>query len=50
MTGKVYAASHAAPTPAYMTAAISSMGTAYTDAAGRAYPSYIELNGGDIMV
>jgi len=36
VTGKVYAANYASPTPANMTTAISNMQTAYTDAAGRA--------------
>jgi hypothetical protein len=35
VTGKIYAADYAAPTPTYMTTAISDMETAYTDAAGR---------------
>ncbi len=35
VNGKIYAADFAAPTPALMTAAISDMQTAYTDAAGR---------------
>jgi hypothetical protein len=35
VTGKVYAADHAAPTPADMTKAISDMEAAYTEAAGR---------------
>jgi hypothetical protein len=48
VTGKVYAASHAAPTPAYMTAAVGNMESAYADATARAYPSYIELNGGNL--
>lgn len=36
VTGKVYAANYAVPTPANMTTAISDMETAFTDAAGRA--------------
>jgi hypothetical protein len=36
VTGKVYAASYASPTPTYLITAIGDMGTAYTDAAGRA--------------
>ena len=35
VTGKVYAANYAAPTPANLTTAVSDMQTAYTDAAGR---------------
>jgi len=36
VTGKVYAANYASPTPSYMTTAIGDMQTAYTNAAGRA--------------
>jgi len=36
VTGKIYAADYADPTPANLTAAIGDMGTASTDAAGRA--------------
>ena len=35
VTGKVYAADYAVPTPASLTAAVSAMQTAYTNAAGR---------------
>lgn len=35
INGKAYASDYGAPTPAYMTAAIGDMMTAYTDAAGR---------------
>lgn len=48
VTGRVYAADYEVPTPANMTAAISSMETAYTDAAGRAIPTATELGAGDI--
>jgi hypothetical protein len=37
VTGKVYAADYASPTPSKLTTAVSSMETAYTDAAGRIY-------------
>ncbi len=47
VTGKVYAADYASPTPAYLTTAISDMETAYTDAAGRA-PGVTELGAGNI--
>jgi len=46
--GKLYAPDYTAPTPAKMTAAISNMETAYTDAAGRTLPDYIALGAGDI--
>ncbi|HME56502.1 MAG TPA: ice-binding family protein [Candidatus Lokiarchaeia archaeon] len=39
VTGKVYAATYASPTPSILTTAISDMGTAYTDAAGRSNPT-----------
>lgn len=48
VTGNVYAANYAAPTPANMTAAISDMETAYTDASGRTSPDHTELYAGDI--
>jgi len=48
VTGKVYASDLAVPTPANMTAAISDMETAYTDAAGRTLPDETELGAGEI--
>ncbi len=47
VTGKVYAADYAPPTPAEMTAAIGDMELAFTDAAGRA-PDVTELGAGNI--
>lgn len=47
VSGKLYAADYAAPTPSNLTTAVSDMQTAYTDAAGRA-PDYIELGAGSI--
>ena len=47
VTGKVYAAADAIPTPANLTAAIGDMGLAFTDAAGRA-PDVTELGAGNI--
>ena len=47
VTGKVYAADYAVPTPSNLTAAIGAMQLAFTDAAGRA-PDVIELGAGDI--
>jgi hypothetical protein len=47
VTGKVYAASYAAPTPSNMGTAVSDMVTAYTDAAGRT-PNINELGTGNI--
>ncbi|HEY8909114.1 MAG TPA: ice-binding family protein [Desulfosporosinus sp.] len=45
--GKVYAPDYASPTPSNLTTAVGDMGTAYTDAAGRAV-NYTELYTGDI--
>ena len=47
VTGKVYAANYAPPTPSNLTTAVNNMLTAYTDAAGRA-PDYTELGAGNI--
>jgi hypothetical protein len=47
VTGKVYAADDAAPTPSNLTTAVGDMETAFTDAAGRA-PGVTELGAGDI--
>jgi Ice-binding-like len=47
VTGKVYAADYTPPTPANLTAAISDMQLAFTDAAGRA-PNVTELGAGNI--
>ena len=46
--GKVYAASMAVPTPSNLTTAILDMQTAYTDAAGRPTPDFLNLNSGNI--
>ncbi|MFZ3059373.1 MAG: ice-binding family protein [Candidatus Methanoperedens sp.] len=48
VTGKVYAANYAPPTPSIMTTAISDMEIAYTDAAGRTLPDFTELGAGNI--
>jgi len=48
VTGKLYAADYAVPTPAKMNTAVSDMETAYTDAAGRTLPDHTELGAGDI--
>jgi hypothetical protein len=48
VTGRVYAADYASPTPTMLTTAISDMETAYTDAAGRTSPDHTELGAGDI--
>src|SRR5450759_900613 len=46
VTGKVYAADYAAPTPANLTTAVSDMETAYTKAAGRTATSATTTNVG----
>ena len=48
VTGNVYAADYAVPTPVNLTTAIGDMQTAYTDAAGRVSPDYTELASGHI--
>jgi len=48
VTGKVYAAVYAVPTPVKMTTAVSDMQIAYTNAAGRKLPDFTELGGGNI--
>lgn len=47
VVGKVYAANYADPTPALLTAAVSDMERAFTDAGGRA-PDETELGAGNI--
>jgi len=47
ITGKAYAADYASPTPSKLTTAVGDMGTAYTDAAGRAV-DFTELYTGDL--
>src|SRR3954466_513091 len=49
VTGKVWAANYAVPTPANLTTAVLNMQTAYTDAAGRTSPGYTELGAGNIQ-
>lgn len=47
VTGRVFAADYAVPTPTVLTTAVSDMQLAFTDAAGRA-PDVTELGAGDI--
>lgn len=47
VTGKIYAADYASPTPAKMTTAISDMALAFVDASGRA-PDVTELGAGNV--
>ena len=48
VTGKIYAANYAVPTPANLTTAISNLEGAYSDAAGRPGPDFLELGSGAI--
>lgn len=48
VTGKIYGADMASPTPSNLTTAVSDMETAYNDAAGRPTPDFLELNSGNI--
>ncbi len=48
VTGHIYAADMVSPTSSNLTTAISDMQTAYTDAAGRKTPDYLELGTGNI--
>jgi hypothetical protein len=48
ITGNLYAANMADPTPINLTTAVSDMHTAYTDAAGRITPDYLDFYSGAI--
>lgn len=48
VTGKIYAADMATPTPINLTTAVENMITAYNDAAGRPSPDFTELATGNI--
>lgn len=48
VTGKIYAADQASPTPINLTTAVADMITAYNDAAGRPSPDFSELGTGNI--
>ena len=48
VTGEIYAADYAVPTPTKMTTAIGDMETAFADAAGRTLPDATELYAGDL--
>ncbi|MFA6541667.1 MAG: ice-binding family protein [Bacteroidota bacterium] len=48
VTGQIYASDYTDPTPSKMTAGISDMETAYTNAAGRTLPDFTELYTGDL--
>jgi hypothetical protein len=46
--GEAFAADYAVPTPSNLTTAVGNMQTAYTDAAGRPTPNFLNLDSGDI--
>jgi len=48
VTGKIFAANYAAPTPSMLTTAIGDMQTSYTNAAGRTNPTATEMGAGNI--
>jgi hypothetical protein len=48
VTGQIFAADMASPTGINLTTAVENMITAYTDAAGRPTPDYLELSTGNI--
>lgn len=48
VTGKVYAADYAAPTPAYLTTAVGDLLIADNDISGRLHPDFLDLGTGDI--
>lgn len=48
VTGKIYAANMASPTPTYLTTAISDMELAFNNAAGGSNPTATEVGAGDI--
>jgi hypothetical protein len=47
VTGHIFAADYAIPTPSTLTIAIADMGTAFTDAIGRTPPNHINLATGE---
>lgn len=48
VTGQVFASNYDTPTPAALTTAVLDMQTAYTNAAGRTLPDFVELGAGNI--
>lgn len=48
ITGRAYAANYADPTPINLTTAVSNMEAAYTNAAGRVTPDFLDLGTGEI--
>jgi Ice-binding-like len=49
VTGKLFAASYASPTPSMLTTAVLDMQTAYTDASGRTLPDFLNLGSGKLI-
>ena len=49
VTGHVFAANYAVPTPATLTTAVLDMQTAYTNAAGRTLPDFVNLGAGNVQ-
>ena len=48
VTGNIYAADYAVPTPSNLTTAVSDMQTAYVDGTGRPTPDHVELATGNL--
>ncbi|KAK4705447.1 hypothetical protein P7C70_g770, partial [Phenoliferia sp. Uapishka_3] len=48
VTGRLYSASDASPTPSVLTTAVSDMETAYDDASGRTNPDFLNVEGGSV--
>ena len=48
LVGKAFAANYAVPTPSNLTTAVSNMESAYTNAAGRPTPNFLNLGTGNI--
>jgi hypothetical protein len=46
--GRIYASNYATPTPSNLTTAVLAMQTAYTDAAGRTNPDFLNLGSGNL--
>ena len=49
LTGQIFASDYNTPTPATLTTAVLDMQTAYTNAAGRTLPDFIELGAGNVQ-
>jgi hypothetical protein len=49
VTGELFAASFASPTPSMLTTAVSDMQTAYTNASSRSNPGFLNLDSGTLL-